>query len=142
MREAAQNSNYFRYMLKFFMDANSTTQQQLAYVVGVQRQTISQYVNGLSFPSQSALVAIADYFHVSLDLLLGRDSFSKSIIDSGFSELPPSFIQYLSLLGRDKDRAKIVSDIVLSESFNDYVSFIQSKDQHNQNVESVPTATQ
>ena len=49
-----------------------TTQAQLAEITGKTRQTISQYVNGISEPGYYTLVKIADHFQVSLDYLLGR----------------------------------------------------------------------
>lgn len=49
-----------------------TTQAQLAEITGKTRQTISQYVNGISEPGYDTLVKIADHFKVSLDYLLGR----------------------------------------------------------------------
>ena len=49
-----------------------TTQAQLAEITGKTRQTISQYVNGISEPGYDTLVKIADYFDVPLDYLLGR----------------------------------------------------------------------
>lgn len=49
-----------------------TTQPQLAKALGIQRQTVSNYANGQSSPDWKTLAAIADYFHVSADWLLGR----------------------------------------------------------------------
>ena len=55
-----------------------TTQAQLAEVTGKSRQTISQYVNGVSEPGYDTLVKIADHFHVSLYYLLGRSDVSTA----------------------------------------------------------------
>lgn len=55
-----------------------TTQAQLAEITGKKRQTISQYVNGVSEPGYDTLVKIADHFHVSLDYLLGRSDVSTA----------------------------------------------------------------
>jgi len=49
-----------------------TTQEKLAEVTGKTRQTVSQYVNGISEPGYDTLIKIADYFDVSVDYLLGR----------------------------------------------------------------------
>lgn len=57
-----------------------TTQAQLAEITGKKRQTISQYVNGVSEPGYDTLVKIADHFHVSLDYLLGRSDISTADI--------------------------------------------------------------
>lgn len=50
----------------------STTQDALSSKIGKTRQTVSQYVNGISEPGYDTLVKIADYFDVSTDYLLGR----------------------------------------------------------------------
>lgn len=63
----------FATTLRLLMDKQPiTTQAQLAEITGKTRQTISQYVNGVSEPGYNTLVKIADHFHVSLDYLLGR----------------------------------------------------------------------
>lgn len=47
------------------------TQSALAEKAGVQRQTISYYMNGQSEPTTTTLYKIADTLHVSADYLLG-----------------------------------------------------------------------
>lgn len=67
-----------------------TTQEKLAEITGKTRQTVSQYVNGVSEPGYDTLIKIADYFDVSIDYLLGRTkdrSMKPSVIDElGISE--------------------------------------------------------
>lgn len=70
-----------------------TTQEALANGIGKKRQTVSQYVNGISEPGYETLVKIADYFDVSIDYLLGRtktktpDTTAQAVIDyTGLSE--------------------------------------------------------
>lgn len=58
--------------LRELMSRPGTTQDQLAEIIGKTRQTVSQYTNGISEPGYDTLVKIADYFHVSIDYLLGR----------------------------------------------------------------------
>lgn len=48
-----------------------TTQDELAAVVGVTRQSIAQYVSGQSKPNTVQIVKIAQYFGVTTDWLLG-----------------------------------------------------------------------
>ena len=40
----------------------ATTQEKLAEITGKTRQTVSQYVNGISEPGYDTLIKIADYF--------------------------------------------------------------------------------
>ena len=62
----------FSTALRYLMAKEGTTQEAIAKVTGKTRQTVSQYVNGISEPSYDTLVKIADYYDVSLDYLLGR----------------------------------------------------------------------
>lgn len=62
----------FAVRLRELMAEGPTTQDQLANATGKTRQTISQYVNGISEPGYDTLVKIADYYNVSVDYFLGR----------------------------------------------------------------------
>lgn len=48
------------------------TQQQIANILHVNRRTYSAYENGVNSMTPETLVAIADYFNVSIDYLLER----------------------------------------------------------------------
>lgn len=66
------NNSFATTLLRLMKEQPVTTQAQLAEITGKTRQTISQYVNGVSEPGYDTLVKIADHFKVSLDYLLGR----------------------------------------------------------------------
>jgi transcriptional regulator with XRE-family HTH domain len=89
------------------------TQWKLAEAIGVNRQSISQWANGSTFPDVNALTKIADYFHVSTDYLLGR---AKSEQLNVFSE---EAINGLSSYYSDKS-IKIL-DILLRSTQLDYL---------------------
>lgn len=63
-------NSIFAIRLKELM-GNNITQQQLADVLNIKRQTVSLYLNGASLPPIEKLVDIANYFNVSTDYLLG-----------------------------------------------------------------------
>lgn len=46
--------------------------QTLADAIGVSRPAISRFEHALDFPHVTTLCALADYFDVSLDYLVGR----------------------------------------------------------------------
>lgn len=48
------------------------TAQAVAEAIGVTRPAITRFEHGLDFPRVTTLVALADYFDVSADYLLGR----------------------------------------------------------------------
>ena len=52
---------------------NNMTQEQLAEVMGVSTASVSKWETGQSAPEISALIALADYFDVSVDTLLGHE---------------------------------------------------------------------
>jgi transcriptional regulator with XRE-family HTH domain len=62
----------FAKSIRELMSEQGTTQDVLAEKIGKTRQTVSQYVNGISEPGYDTLVKIADHFGVSTDYLLGR----------------------------------------------------------------------
>ena len=52
---------------------NNYTQEQLAEVLGVSRQSISKYESGISYPETEKLIRLGDLFQCSLDYLLRDD---------------------------------------------------------------------
>lgn len=48
------------------------TQKQLAEALGITIRTVTHYENGSREPNIATLTALADYFDVSLDYLVGR----------------------------------------------------------------------
>ena len=59
---------------------NGVGQKELAKKLHVQRQTISSYERGVSTPDIYILIAMADYFEVSVDELVGRKRGEKKKI--------------------------------------------------------------
>ena len=105
-----------------------TTQAQLAEITGKTRQTISQYVNGISEPSYDTLVRIADHFHVSLDYLLGRSDISTIDLSvqeihrrTGLTEENIVFMQYLG-----EDNTNVNPREILEPFINDVIDFALS----------------
>ena len=64
----------FRRTVKELMQKNNVTGVQLAEVVGVNKSTISEWLNGKYLPSGIRIVKIAKYFHVSVSYLIGKDT--------------------------------------------------------------------
>lgn len=56
------------------------SQQRLADILDVNKQTISQYERGIRFPNKENLEALCDAFNVSSDYLLGRDDVSSVLL--------------------------------------------------------------
>lgn len=69
--------------LKELREKKKITQQRLAIELNMAQNTISQYETGIREADYRSLIAIADYFHVSIDYLLERTD------NPTFCEPPP-----------------------------------------------------
>ena len=63
----------FSKSLSSVMKAGNTTQAKLAAALNIKQQTVSGYLNGKRDPSITMLIAIAKYFDVTTDYLLGLE---------------------------------------------------------------------
>lgn len=64
----------FASRLRYLRQSKELNQTQLGEKLGVKKQSVSNWENGNIVPSIDMLIKIADYFHVSTDYLLGRDT--------------------------------------------------------------------
>ena len=64
--------NIFAIRLKTLRSNKNITTVVLAKEIGVSKQAISQFEKASTYPHCNTLVALADYFDVSLDYLCGR----------------------------------------------------------------------
>jgi transcriptional regulator with XRE-family HTH domain len=62
----------FKVILPMLRQMKNVNQTTLAKAVGVEQYTISFWETGRSMPSAKQLIALADYFSVSVDALLGH----------------------------------------------------------------------
>lgn len=60
--------------LKFLRELRNIDQATLAKHLGISTASVSYYENGKNLPFSNNLIAIADYFDVTLDFLVGRPS--------------------------------------------------------------------
>ena len=58
--------------LKAIRKAESITQRCIAEAIGTSEQNYQRYERGTQQPTLRVLIALADYFNVSLDYLVGR----------------------------------------------------------------------
>lgn len=62
----------FSEQLKALRTERNVTQVELALGIGVSKGLISLWENGLREPTLGNLIALSDYFEVSLDELIGK----------------------------------------------------------------------
>lgn len=95
----------FQTTLRNLLDQTGTTQQSLADSIGVKRQTISQWKDGITLPDIDSLCKMADFFKVPTDFLLGRSDVKSFDTDiqaihgkTGLSEKAISVLERLESL--------------------------------------------
>ena len=106
------------------------TQKQLGRVLSVSTGTISNYENGVHYPDLEKLVALADYFQVSTDYLLGRGNAVRSVhipeskepqdeqaiqFIHRFSQLPPDRQHILDIIMTDMEQAVLPASKILAQ---------------------------
>ena len=62
----------FAERIKSLRIAHGMTQEAVGKIVGVKRYSVCGYEKGNNYPEVPVLIALADYFGVSTDYLLGR----------------------------------------------------------------------
>lgn len=81
----------FKDRIKELRAKNNFSQQRLADLINVNKQTISQYERGVRFASKENLEALCDVFNVSVDYLLGRDNVSPLLLTTDEQTLVKSY---------------------------------------------------
>ena len=99
--------------LRWLMEKYKITQQELAIVCGVQRQSVSLWYNGITRPDILALVKIAEYLNVSTDYLLGFTECRR-----------PNNPELVSYCAELEQRVDLL--LKKSEAFNEILSSIES----------------
>lgn len=98
----------FSQNLKMLRKQKGVTQQRLADILCVDKTSISKWENGFNYPNQNIQMMIADYFGVSVDYLLGRDTHTPAPTDNTITE------ERLRALGIDTDKLENLTDEQLS----------------------------
>ena len=79
--------SFFPAMLRGLMKSRKITQEMVAKKCNVQRQTVSQWMNGNTIPDILSLKSLSEYFGVSCDELVGANRIKENTgFDKDFSE--------------------------------------------------------
>ena len=62
----------FSARIKELRESQSLSQEALGKIIGVKRYSVYTYEKGRNYPDIPHLIALADYFDVTTDYLLGR----------------------------------------------------------------------
>ncbi len=71
----------FDKILKLLRNEKNMSQQELADALGISKSSINMYERGERQPNFEVLEAIADFFNVDIDYLLGRTNKTTKIIN-------------------------------------------------------------
>lgn len=94
------------------------TQKQLADNLHLSKSTISHFEQGLSIPTTTILLSIADYFNVNVDYLLGRckSNFKYTTLNEAFTNQVSVGSVITRLLKLDQsDRKYILESLKIME---------------------------
>ena len=72
----------FDKILRLLRNEKGMSQQELADALGISKSSINMYERGERQPNFEVLEAIADFFNVDIDYLLGRTNKTTKIINS------------------------------------------------------------
>ena len=93
--------------LKALRKKAGVSQQVLADFLGVSQQSINQYENQAVEPDIYLLSAMADFFHVSIDFLVGReysDEDKTHIVTAHISQQEHSLLEKYRALGPSEQK--------------------------------------
>lgn len=82
------------------------TQEQLADIMGVSTASVSKWETGIAAPELTILAALADYFEMSIDALLGH-TVDKSQLDKKIE-----VVTQMSLAGQDEQAMEQAEDLL------------------------------
>lgn len=76
-------------VLRQLRESRGIGQKELADALNYSTSTVSNYENGVHFPNPDTLCALADYYGVTTDYLLGRKNhpYSEKILEQHISEI-------------------------------------------------------
>lgn len=106
--------------IKFFREQNHWTQQTLADKLLISRSVIAKWENDLATPDLSSLLKLTSHFQVSIDDLIGIQTFEHEILKDvrlKYTSDPDKFDQELS---------QIVEYIMKSPAFKEQIFRMQS----------------
>ena len=69
----------FKYRLRDLREQERISGAKLGKYLNVGKSTVSMWENGKNYPTANMLQKIADYFHVSVDYLLGKTNVKNEV---------------------------------------------------------------
>ena len=118
------NSPFAAKMRSLVSDAK--TASELKKYLGVSNQAINQYKTGTAYPKTENLIKISEFFHVSLDWLVGLPG-SVRIVDADaaaaekYTGLSDAAIELLHSITGQKEKLSLISAIIENGIFQNNI---------------------
>lgn len=95
--------------LKTLRMQSGISQKQLADVIGVSQQSINKYENHNVEPDIDTLIALADFFEISVDYLVGHSEISEPVSQVNLTSSELNLIKDLRKLSpRQKESIQLI----------------------------------
>ena len=123
MREVEKRDDGQAMLIAELRQDRGLTQKELGDILCVSSGTISNYENGVHLPDVDKVIALANYFHVTTDYLLGRTSSNLPVellqqaitnektlgdVMASFAKLPANRQAALSLIISDMEVRQMI----------------------------------
>lgn len=100
--------------LKYLRESRGISQLKLAEAIGMSQQSINKYENHQTEPDIATLILLADFFHTSVDFLIGHSDARAEASGIPVYRLNGDEIQlidrYRQLSGKEKDSIHLVME--------------------------------
>ena len=106
-KEISRCSEVFRYRLAQILKESGIMMIDIKDKIGMTRGTMARYLTGERTPDFEHLIALSDYFHVSIDWLTGRSD--NMVLTQGDKDILDSYY-------KASDEDKEVIDILLQKN--------------------------
>lgn len=83
--------------LRILRESRNISQKKLADQVNISQQAIYKYENALAEPNIEMLIQFADFFHVSVDYLIGytEDGYCEKTVSDSVPDMTPMEVHHL-----------------------------------------------
>ena len=100
--------------LRMLRESHGISQQKLADAIGISQQSVNKYENHQTQPDIVTLIQMADFFHTSVDFLIGHSEAQAESVGVPVFKLNADEIrlvnQYRQLSLKEKDSIHLVMD--------------------------------
>lgn len=111
--------------LKEIREFKGISQKDFAAIIGVPANTYNQWENGKRQPDPEIMIMIADYYDITLDYLMGRESPAKENPSEQIEGIDETSIEILNVCA---DLSLEAKEKVLS-----YIRFLKQDEENKQN---------